>query len=42
MAQERIPRSAPAVMFFLVVLNLMRWIETLFLEGSGISLASDR
>lgn len=30
----------PSVVFFLIVLNLMRWIETLFVEGSGITLGS--
>ncbi|MFZ4701086.1 MAG: hypothetical protein ACOYMG_13635, partial [Candidatus Methylumidiphilus sp.] len=30
----------PPVLFFLVALNLMHWIESLFLEDKGISLGN--
>lgn len=37
---KEIVEMLPSVLFFLVVLNLMRWMETLFTEGSNISLGT--
>lgn len=38
--KNEILKVLPSVLFFIVVLNLMRWIENLYLEGSGVRLGS--
>jgi len=35
--KQEIVEMLPSVLFFFVVLNLMRWIENLFLEDKGVS-----
>jgi hypothetical protein len=38
--KNEILEMLPSVLFFLVVFNLMRWMETLFVEGSNVTLGT--